>query len=123
MECFFFQDSFASPLAREAAGPYTGPLEMVRLGPSASNKQPWRILRAGHDWHFYLQRTKGYRAGFFQRILRLADIQRIDIGIAMCHFELAAREVGLQGEWVAHEPAIEKTGPLMEYIVSWTGRP
>jgi nitroreductase len=118
----FYQDSFASPLAREAAGPYAEPLEMVRLGPSASNKQPWRILRAGNAWHFYLQWTKGYRAGFFQRILRLADIQRIDTGIAMCHFELAARELGLRGEWVDHEPAVEKTDALMEYIVSWTGR-
>jgi nitroreductase len=118
----FNQDSFATPLAREAAGPFAEPLEMVRLGPSGSNKQPWRILRAGDDWHFYLRRTKGYRTGFFQRILRLSDIQRIDLGIAMCHFELTARELGLQGEWAVHEPAVIPPDALTEYIVSWMGR-
>jgi nitroreductase len=116
----FFQDSFGSPLARDAAGPYAEPLEMVRLGPSASNKQPWRILRAGSDWHFYLQRTKGYREGFFQRVLQVADIQRIDMGIAMCHFELAARALGLQGGWLEREPAIEKPSDLTEYCISWS---
>ena len=35
-------------------------LEMVRRGPSASNKQPWRVVRAGERWHLYLQRTRGY---------------------------------------------------------------
>jgi len=120
-EQLYFQNSFAVPLAREAAGPYAEPLEMVRLGPSASNKQPWRILRAGRDWHFFLQRTKGYREGFFQRILRLADIQRIDMGIAMCHFELAARELGLRGEWIDRGQEVEIPDRLTEYIVSWTG--
>jgi nitroreductase len=119
-EDLFFQDSFASPLTRDAAGPYAEPLEMVRLGPSASNKQPWRILRAGGDWHFYLQRTKGYREGFFQRVLQVADIQRIDMGIAMCHFELAARALGLRGEWLKREPAIEKPDDLTEYCITWS---
>lgn len=120
-EILFFQDSFAAPLTREAAGPFAEPLEMVRLGPSGSNKQPWRILRAGNAWHFYLQRTKGYRTGFFQRILRLSDIQRIDIGIAMCHFERAAQELGLPGEWAVREPAVNKPDASTEYIVSWMG--
>jgi nitroreductase len=117
----FFQDSFAASLEREAAGRYAGPLELVRLAPSASNKQPWRILRAGTDWHFYLRRTPGYREGFFQRILRLADLQRVDMGIAMCHFELAARELGLRGNWINRDPAVNKPDDLTEYIVSWSG--
>ncbi|OGO08564.1 MAG: hypothetical protein A3K46_02680 [Chloroflexi bacterium RBG_13_60_9] len=117
----FYDSSLGNPLPRETAKLYSDPLEMVRWAPSASNKQPWRILRAGNDWHFYLRRTPGYRGGFFKRFLNLADLQRVDMGIAMCHFELAARELGLRGEWIDREPAVEKPDGLTEYIVSWTG--
>jgi nitroreductase len=115
----FFDRQFGVPLAPEDAGQYAIPLEMVRLGPSASNKQPWRIVRDGSAWHFYLGRTPGYREGFFQVLLNLVDLQRMDMGIAMCHFELTAREAGLKGEWVVKEPEIEKPDRLTEYTVSW----
>ena len=98
-ETLFFKDKFGLPLPQDEAGDFAIPLEMVRLAPSASNRQPWRIVRNGDFWHFYLRRTPGYREGFFQRLLRVADLQRMDMGIAMCHFELAARELGLPGEW------------------------
>jgi nitroreductase len=115
----FFDRQFGLPLAPEDTGQYAIPLEMVRLGPSASNKQPWRIVRDDCAWHFYLGRTPGYREGFFQVLLNLVDLQRMDMGIAMCHFELTAREAGLQGEWVVEEPEIEKPDELTEYTVSW----
>jgi nitroreductase len=118
-ESLFFEERFDRPLSRAAAGAYSEPLEMVRLGPSASNKQPWRILRRGKAWHFFLQRTKGYRRGFFQILLRVSDIQRVDLGIAMCHFELAAKEKGLRGEWAAAEPPAAKPEFETEYIISW----
>jgi hypothetical protein len=117
----FHDNAFGNPLPRETARLYAEPLEMVRLAPSASNKQPWRILRAGNAWHFYLRRTPGYREGFFQRILRLADLQRVDMGIAMCHFELAAREAGARGEWIHRAPDVGHVNPLMEYSISWAG--
>ena len=41
----FFDGHFGVPLEKKAAGAYEVPLEMVRLGPSATNKQPWRIVR------------------------------------------------------------------------------
>jgi nitroreductase len=95
-------------------------LEAVRWAPSASNKQPWRIVRDGGDWHFYLQRTKGYGKGsLLFAALRLADLQRVDMGIAMCHFELAARELGLGGRWVLDEPQIRLPGPAIEYTATW----
>ena len=52
-------------------------------------------------------------------LLNLVDLQRMDMGIAMCHFELTAREAGLKGEWVVKEPEIEKPDGLTEYTVSW----
>jgi nitroreductase len=118
-EKLLFDRQFGVPLAPEDAGQYAIVLEMVRLGPSASNKQPWRILKDGSAWHFYLGRTPGYREGFFQVLLNLVDLQRMDMGIAMCHFELTAREAGLKGEWIVEEPEIEKPDGLTEYTVSW----
>lgn len=114
----FFDEAFGAPLSPEAAEDYRLPLEMVRLGPSASNNQPWRIVRAGALWHFFVRRTRGY--GYRNMaLLHLADLQRVDMGIAMCHFDSTAREMGLTGRWVVSEPDIEKPDPLTEYIVTW----
>jgi nitroreductase len=118
-ESLFFREEFGVPLSISDAGAYAEPLEMVHLGPSASNKQPWRILRRGKAWHFYLQRTKGYRAGFFQTLLRVADIQRVDMGIAMCHFELTASEAGVRGKWAVDPPTVAPPDREPEYIVTW----
>lgn len=121
-EDLFFQERFGNPLTRGLAGAYAVPLDGVRLGPSASNKQPWRIIKDGSTWHFYLQRTRGYRERLVARLLRVADLQRLDMGIAMCHFELTAAELGLLGRWTVAEPALAKPDALTEYIVSWTGQ-
>jgi nitroreductase len=94
-----------APLARDAAGPYAAPLEMVRIGPSASNRQPWRIVRDRAAWHFF---RRGGHA-----------VQRMDLGIAMCHFELAARELGLPGSWVAWERLPAAPEPDWEYTATW----
>jgi nitroreductase len=117
-EQLFSDRRFAAPLSREAAGAYAVPLEMVRLGPSASNKQPWRIIQDGPAWHFYVQRTPGYRDRNRQ-LFQVADMQRIDMGIAMSHFELTTRELGLDGQWILDEPNIEKPDTLTEYTASW----
>lgn len=122
MERLFFKDSFSSPLSKEAAGAYAQPLEMVQWAPSASNKQPWRIIRIDDAWHFYLQRTKGYGKGTIVfSILHLADLQRIDMGIAMCHFELTARELGLNGVWVLDDPKLQIPEDT-EYTVTWVAK-
>jgi nitroreductase len=122
MEQMFFTGTFGNPLTTEAAGLYAQPLEMVRWAPSASNKQPWRIIRIGDAWHFYLQRTKGYGKGtLLFSILRLADLQRVDMGIAMCHFELTARSLGLHGRWIVEDPKL-KIPENTEYTVSWINK-
>jgi nitroreductase len=118
-ENLFFDGKFDAPLAREAAGPLAEALEMVRLGPSASNKQPWRIVKDGASWHFYVHRTRGYRLGLAGKLLKLEDMQRLDMGIAMCHFELMARELGQDGRWAVRAPDIATPDSLTEYAVSW----
>jgi nitroreductase len=113
----FFADGWGSPLDPAAAGPWGAVLACVRLAPSASNKQPWRMIRQAGAWHFFLDRDKAYSA-----MMPLVDLQRIDMGIAMCHFQLAAAEAGLQGRWSDMEPKIADTPANYEYIVSFQAR-
>jgi len=88
----------------------------VRMGPSASNKQPWRVVKEKHTdvFHFYISRTPGYGE-------RYPDIslQDIDMGIAMCHFEVALQEMNLKGSWQNVNSAPAQSA--LEYIVSWIG--
>lgn len=107
----FFEKNTSKPLSEEEAGFYAVPLEMVRLGPSASNKQPWRIIKDDNKFHFFLCRTKGYG-------LKSYDLQKNDIGIAKCHFELTTIELELNGKW-------EKLNNIdlpkdWEYMISWS---
>ncbi|MCK4490827.1 MAG: nitroreductase family protein [Anaerolineales bacterium] len=118
-ENIFFTKEFGNPLNPGDAGNYHEPLDLVRLAPSASNKQPWRVVREGHNWHFFLQRTEKYPPPVFNFILNLADLQRIDMGIAMAHFELSARENGLNGKWIVHPPDIPLPNQLTEYSTTW----
>lgn len=115
----FHNYTMGVPLLPNEAGKYAVPLEMVRLSPSASNKQPWRIVSFNNAWRFYLQRTPGYRDDLIKRILQLCDLQRVDLGIAMCHFEWTAKELDLPGMWQVEEFLEQKTHPLGEYLVSW----
>ncbi len=116
----FFGDEWGEPLGRERTDGYAGALEAVRMAPSATNKQPWRIVRRGDDWHFYLARTKGYGKGSpWFKLLRIADLQRVDLGIAMCHFRLVARESGRDGRWIAEDPGLALPGPGIEYTATW----
>jgi len=114
----FFLGNFSRPLPEAAAGRYALPLEMVRLGPSASNRQPWRIVKEPDrdSFHFVLERTRGYLRSY-----QGVDFQKIDMGIAMCHFELSARESGLDGSWEIRNPGLA-LGEGREYTVSWTPR-
>ncbi len=53
-ESLFYSEDFEHPLTRADAKVYDEALEMVRLGPSASNKQPWRIILRDERVDFYL---------------------------------------------------------------------
>jgi len=120
----FFDGLFGAPLELAPEDPFAAVLEGVRMAPSASNKQPWRVVRSGADWHFYLQRTRGYGKGSaLFAVLRLADLQRVDLGIALCHFELAARERGLAGRWLLAEPDLGPLGTGLEYTATWRSGP
>ena len=118
-EQLFFRDDFTIVAAQAEVGELALPLEMVRLAPSASNKQPWRILLKDDEVHFYLRRTKGYGERN-ARLFGLADMQRIDLGIALCHFDLMAREVGLPGSWRLSDPGVTSPWVNTEYTATWS---
>jgi nitroreductase len=108
----FYERNIETVLKKESADKYSTALECVRIGPSASNKQPWRIIKDGDSFHFYVKRTPGYDI-YFGPI----KLQSMDMGIAMCHFEMSSAETDLHGLWVTKDPKI-KSGN-MEYLVSW----
>jgi hypothetical protein len=115
----FFAGTFATPLTPDTAGAAAPLLGLVQWAPSASNKQPWRIVKIDQYWHFFLMRTKGYATGFASKLAKLADIQRLDMGIALCHWELGAAQQGLQGSWVIEPPSLVLPRSLTEYVISW----
>lgn len=108
----FFDGRPDTPLSRELAGPLGEVLEAVRIGPSASNRQPWRIVRDSAAFHFFIARTPGY-----DKMTGEVKLQEVDMGIALCHFEIAARETGIPGGLKTSRPAFD--AGAMEYVVSW----
>jgi hypothetical protein len=110
-EKLFFSGSFESPLKKEDAGELADAFEMVRLGPSAVNKQPWRAVAADGAVHFYEQHAKGYGGGAW-------DVQKIDLGIALCHFTCGLEELGKSYSLVTEDPGIALPAGC-DYIASF----
>ncbi|MFP4478926.1 MAG: nitroreductase family protein [Candidatus Izemoplasmatales bacterium] len=92
----FFKDSDFTPI--EENHPYAQYLKAVQVGPSASNKQPWRILLMDDIFHLYLKRNKGYG-----NKLKL-DIQAIDMGIALSHLYLSLKEDDYHPTFLENQP-------------------
>ncbi len=111
-EELFFEGSFDKPLSKSGAGRLAEAFEAVRLAPSAVNKQPWRCVCCEDKVHFYEKRSKGYVSenGW--------DLQKIDVGIALCHFELAAKECGLDVGLEIADPAVP-VPENMQYIATY----
>ncbi len=112
----FFGERLGRPI--EAQGALQTCLEMVRLAPSASNKQPWRAVLTESGIHFYTKQDKAYAGN----TLFGYSIQRIDMGIAASHFYLAARELGLKGDIVLSDPHLLSEAEIksgLSYSFSW----
>jgi nitroreductase len=108
----FFGADGASPLPDAIAARFAAPLEALRLAPSARNKQPWRVMASPAGFRFFVKRDLGYSAVFS------FDLQRMDLGIAMCHFHLSAAESGLGGSW-SYETGVARGPDGSEYVASW----
>ena len=111
-ETLFFEDSFMKGLTLEHAGQFSDALEMARLAPSAGNKQPWRAVVCRDVVHFYEKKVKAMSNN------ELGDIQKVDVGIALAHFDLTLEEAGINGCFVTKDPGFE-IDDSMEYIVTY----
>ena len=111
-ETLFFDGAFDKPLTKEKAGVLADCLEAVRLAPSAVNKQPWRVIVADNAVRFYLKRSKGFVSE------AAGDMQKIDLGIALCHFALSAKENNISLTFTLDDPCMTTEADI-EYIASY----
>ena len=110
-EKLFFRDAFDTPLSGKAPEPWGDLLELVRWAPSAVNKQPWRVVLRDGRSHFYLRHDRGYTSD------AVGDMQKIDLGIALCHFVLGAQNKGLTARVQVADPGIAAPAGV-EYIAT-----
>ena len=111
-EKLFFAGSFETGLTKDLSGDFWEALEMARLAPSAANKQPWRAVVDEDRVHFYEMKS--------MKDSPLGDIQKVDVGIALSHFDLTMEENGKQGHFTFADPGI-KIPENCSYIVTYEG--
>lgn len=99
----FFEGDFKTPLKAQSV--FYKALQMVRLGPSAVNKQPWRAVVMGKQCHLYLYNTA----------LSTYPYTSLDMGIAAYHLSQSLLEDGYKGEFVQSEPMAMRAIEGMHY--------
>jgi hypothetical protein len=109
----FFYETFGQPLG-DRVEDFQRALHYVRVGPSAQNKQPWRLIFNTDlsQVHFYIA------SALADHPLYMCEPEYLDIGIAYNHFKTGLDEAGIIGELVIKEPEIEKPKGSF-YIASW----
>ncbi len=112
-EELFYADSFATPLTEGDAqekGVWAD-LQSVQIAPSAVNKQPWRVVIGDYAAHFYEKKDKAFANGSY-------DLQKVDLGIALYHFEQQSLCELKKPVFEVNDPGIEITSD-MEYIATY----
>lgn len=99
-EKIFFEGNLETPLAGEKKEALGDLIEMVRWAPSAINRQPWRVIVTDAGIHFYEKKDKGFVSD------AVGDMQKIDIGIALCHFVMGLEEQGKTPSVTVSDPGI-----------------
>ena len=109
-QLFYLQD-FTKPMTQADAGEYELALEMLRLAPSATNAQPWAVVKEGKYYHFFCH----YKSSIGDDMKK---IKHLDLGIALAHFHQTAMSDGLGGEFelkAINFPVPEQ----MHYVISY----
>ena len=106
----FYDGDFEKGLSTDKAGVFSDALEMLRWAPSAVNKQPWRAVVCKDTVHFYEAKSMNDTP--------LGDLQKLDLGIGLAHFDLTLKEEGVLGCFFEKDPGIEHAENV-EYIVSY----
>ena len=120
---FFDENDFERPADIETLGMDRDLFSAVHVAPSSCNTQPWRIVRSGAGvFHLFFARDQRYSKK--DRFIGNADLQLIDMGIAMCHFEEMARALNRAGKWEVLDAVDTLNVPdHVKYLVSWLGEP
>lgn len=108
----FLKEDFKTPLSENEIGKYKDALENLRLAPSAVNGQPWRVVYKDGAFHFFEKHTMKGENG-------VVDMQRIDLGIGICHFHLTAMDQNLNGSFVRDDNHGIAVPADTTYIISW----
>ena len=87
--------------------------EMLRWAPSAVNKQPWRMKIETDRVLFFEAKNKGFVDAYGW------DIQKVDMGIALCHFMYGIEESGRTASLTICDPGFPVPHG-MEYIATVT---
>lgn len=107
----FFLDNFSKSLTKEDAGRYTDALDMLRLAPSATNAQPWAVVKEGDKFHFFCN----YKNSINNDVKK---IKHLDLGIALSHFHQTAMSDGLNGKLEAADIDFD-VPENMHYIITY----
>ena len=99
-EKLFFDGAWDTGLPSDKQAAIADLIEMVRWAPSAVNRQPWRIVVTDSGFHFYEKRNTGFTGQ------KTGDLQKIDVGIALCHFVSGLEEQGMTPEVCDADPGI-----------------
>lgn len=99
----FFKDNFNKPL--DESNPFIEPLKMLRLAPSSTNSQPWRILVEGNKVLFYYKPK--------------SKVSVVDMGIGICHFYETEKYNGLDGKFFK-EVSYPQPPEDWKYLLSYT---
>ena len=78
------------------------------------NRQPWRVLIRDGKVHFFLKRDVSEGSGSDDK----PDMQMVDMGIALCHFQLAAQKSGLSVEFCLGD--FQHLSEQLEYVGTFT---
>lgn len=107
-EKLFFENDFSHSLSNGST--FSDSLQMARLAPSAANKQPWRAVVIDNTVHFCEYKT--------MKDSPLGDIQKVDMGIALSHFDLTEKENGHSGRFAQLDPQLDLPENT-HYIISY----
>lgn len=99
----FFEDDFKAPLSPENR--FAQSLEMLRVAPSSTNSQPWRVLVSDNKVMFYYKPK--------------SKASVLDCGIGICHFYETERYNGFDGTF-AKETEVPTPPDDLKYLISYT---
>lgn len=85
-------------------------LEPARLAPSATNSQPWFFTGDEGVIHVFCYKAKLIKAIIYDKM------NQIDMGIALCHIEIAAEHYGKNVEFVQDELGKNSTPKGYYYV-------